>query len=310
MTKTYPMSEAQREVNRKKALNKYRDKIKENEVFCDACCMIVKKISIAQHNKSKKHIENFKEYNGSYFDDMLALFEKFKQSNGSQEISMKIHDFIEDKYYDEDGCPYIPESKKFTDAKTVEEKEFADKDYAIMASIIEEKLNTLTDRTLANNLLEQLEDIDATSKDSRQKYLNIFRTINSPEKPKEIKTIEEPKQILASKPILKKIEPIQYLNEEFPEYDKFIKATDKAKYDCLEYIVYNHQQIFEEDDYKKLTNALEEDEDEIEYNYIYEQVLKSKKEYELEERRQKSRINYFDNSDEEEEQEEEEEDDF
>ena len=309
MTKTYPMSEAQKKANMAKSVAKFKESIKDDEVFCSACRIPVKRLSLFNHNKGKKHIENSKALTKDYYEEMLELFEKFKKTNGCQDISTQLYYLIQSEFFDEDGCEIPSENDKKTDATTAEEKEFVDKDYASMGSILEEKLKTLKDRNLAFNLSEQMEQIDATSKNSRQNYLDIFRTVNSSNStllpsisnsptPKNIKILEEPK-------IVKKVERIEYFSEEFPEYEDFIKGTDTAKYDCLEFIKDSHLYLFDdnEDILKELQEHLEEHIVEN-YDELYKYILRLKKEYEIEERRNASRINFDSDEDDEEEEEE------
>ena len=153
-----------------------------------------------------------------------------------------------------------------------------------MSYIIEEKLKTLKDRNLAVNLSEQMEEIDATSKNSRQNYLDIFRTVNSSNSisvpsvnnlptPKQVKIIEEPKSV-------KKVEiKEQLLDEDFPPYSRFIKASDYAKLKCLENIAYNHQHIFEESSDLNIVAETIENENGDDYDEVYKRITILKSDY-------------------------------
>jgi hypothetical protein len=86
MPKSNTMTEEQKKINMNKAVAKYKAKIKDEEVFCDACRIPVKRLSIFNHNKGKKHIEKSKENNKDYYHNMLELFEKFKTCNSDKDI--------------------------------------------------------------------------------------------------------------------------------------------------------------------------------------------------------------------------------
>ena len=86
MPKSNTMTEEQKKINKAKSVAKYRENIKNDEIFCDVCCCLVKKISISQHNKGKKHIEKSKENSKDYYHNMLELFEKFKTCNSDKDI--------------------------------------------------------------------------------------------------------------------------------------------------------------------------------------------------------------------------------
>jgi hypothetical protein len=103
MPNTIPKTEEQKKSN-SKAVAKYRNTKKDGEVFCNACRIPVKLLSVFNHNKGKKHIENSKELTKDYFEEMVELFEKFKKTNDIQDISTQLYYLIQSEFFDEDGC--------------------------------------------------------------------------------------------------------------------------------------------------------------------------------------------------------------
>jgi hypothetical protein len=314
MTKHYPMTDAQKKLNRAKALAKYNEKIKEGEVMCQACCMPVKITSLFYHNKSKKHLANTKDDVLDIKQKIIKLAEELKDENHKTpvEVMRKIYHLIKDEYFEDDGEEKIEADEYYIQPTATNPDEVKFLSYkwpAPMKGMIDELIfeyDDVLDET-GDKLRQQSEKVDNDSQQAVQQLFDIYRNVMRLTKVKNIPEAPQPKEEKMVKfinDIKKKEEPIQYLDEEFPDYDKFIKATDKAKYDCLEYIFSNSSNIFEEDTYKRLTNELEEGED---YNYIYEQVLICKKQHEYDERRNSTRISM--DSEEEVEEEEEEDDD-
>ena len=311
MPKNYCMTEAEKKASMAKSVEKYKSKIKNDEIFCDACRIPVKRLSIFNHNKGKKHIENYKEFTKDYREEMLELFEKFKNSNDIQDISTQIYYLIQEQYFDAEGTEKVLDKDLKHDAKTQEEIAFCSQPVGSMSYdieiLIEEEVH---DHKLYDSVKEQRDKIDINSINAKQKLLDIWRRIKSTEEkpipaivakplpPKHIKTIEEPK-------VVKKVEiKEQLLEEDFPELHLFEKASSSAKYHTLSFIKDSHLYIFDNNEYvlKELEESLEEN---IEENYdeLYYVILGLKKEYDINERRNKSRINLDDSEEEEEEEE-------
>lgn len=315
MTKHYPMTEAQKQLNRAKALAKYNEKIKDGEVMCQACCMPVKITSLFYHNKSKKHLANTKDEVVGIKQKIIKLAEELKDENHKTpvEVMRKIYHLIKEEYFEDSGEEKIDADEYYIQPTAITPDEIKFLSYkwpAPMKGMIDELIFEYDDvlNETGDKLRAESEKVDNDSQKAVQQLFDIYRNVmrltkvkNIPEAPKPT----EEKIVKFIENIKAKEETIKYIDEEFPDYDKFIKATETAKYDCLEFIFSNSSNIFEEDTYKRLTNELEEDEDK---DYIYEQVLICKKQHEFDERRNKSRISF--ESEEEQEEEEEDEDEY
>lgn len=317
MPKKYCMTEAEKKASMAKSVAKFKESVKNDEVFCNACRIPVKRLSLFNHNKGKKHIENSKELTKDFSEELVELFEKFKKTNDIQEICCQIYYLIQEQYFDAEGTEKVPDKDLKHDAKTQEEIAFCSQPVGSMSYdieiLIEEEVH---DHKLYDSVKEQRDKIDINSINAKQKLLDVWRRIKSTEEkplisppivakplpPKHIKTIEEPK-------VVKKVEiKEQLLEEDFPELHLFEKASSSAKYHTLSFIKDSHLYIFDNNEYvlKELEESLEEN---IEENYdeLYYVILGLKKEYDINERRRATTI---DMNREEEDEEEEEEEDF
>ena len=269
MTKHYRMTEAQKKANMAKSVSKYKDKIKDDEIFCDACLCTVKKLSVFNHNRGKKHIEKSK----SVVKDIVSVFkkavEKLETGVNIKETAREIFYYLKNEYFDENECELLDDSEQFTDpeAKTPEEKEFCSQLYNHMAIDIDNMIEDLSDENLYDNLQEQRDKVDANKPSAKKLLLNIYRRIKS-----SLNKVDEPLKV--------KIQEIK-LDEDFPTYSRFIKASDKEKLKCLEFIVHNQQQIFDEN--RDLTIAIDtiESENVDYYDEVYSKILKLKSEYDI-----------------------------
>jgi hypothetical protein len=273
MTKTYPMSEAQKKINMNNAVSRYREKIKDDEIFCEACLCPVKRLSLFNHNRGKKHIEKSKSVVKDIVDIVRKALEKLDTGVNVKETVRELFYYIKNEYFDEDENEILDESEQYkeTDAKTEEEKQFSSQMYNGLVMDLDEMIEDISDANFYESLQSQRDKVDASKQDAKQKLLNIFRRIKAPEKPKEIKTIEEPK------PILKKVEVT--LDEPFPPFSRFYKASNIAKMKCLENIAYNYQEIFEESGDLNIVIDCIESENVDDYDEVYKRITILKSDY-------------------------------
>ncbi len=312
MTKHYPMTEAQKKINRAKALAKYNEKIKEGEVMCQACCMPVKITSLFYHNKSKKHLANTKDEVLDIKQKIIKLAEELKDENHKTpvEVIRKIYNLIKDEYYEDDG-EEKPEADEYyiqPTASTPEEVKFLSYKWpAPMKGMIDELIfeyDDVLDET-GDKLRQQSEKVDNDSQQAVQQLFDIYRNVmrltkvkNIPEPPKP----KEEKMVKFIDDIKKKEE--SPLDEEFPIISRFYKATKYQQVMCLENIYNFHSHMFESKELYELCEIID-NEDEDNYLEAYKKILLIK-EYHDEELNGTTI-----NSDQEEsEQEEEEEDDY
>jgi hypothetical protein len=275
MTKHYPMTDEQKKINMNKAVSKYKERIKEDEIICEACCIPVKKLSLSQHNRGKKHIEKSKNVSKDIEDVISKALDKIKTGVNIKETVRELFYYIKNDYFDEDENEILDETEQYkeTDAKTDEEKQFCGQMYNHMVMDIDEMIEDVSDVNLYESIESQRDKVDATKPDAKQKLLNIWRRIKSPEKPKEVKTIEEPK-------VVKKVEIKEVtLDEPFPPYSRFIKASNTAKIKCLENIAYNYQEIFEESNDLNIVIDTIESENVDDYDEVYKRITILKSDY-------------------------------
>ena len=273
MTKTYPISDAQKKSNMAKSVAKYKDKIKDDEIFCEACLCPVKRLSLFNHNRGKKHIEKSKTVIKDISGVIKKALDKIDRGINIKETVRELFYYIKNEYFDENECEILEESEQYkeTDAKTEEEKEFSNQMYNGMVMDLDEMIENISDADFYETLQSQRDKVDASKPSAKQLLLNIWRRIKIPEKPKEVKTIEEPK------PILKKVEVT--LDEPFPPFSRFYKASNNSKLKCLENIIYNHQYIFEESSDLNIVADTIESEDVDSYDEIYKRITILKSDY-------------------------------
>jgi len=137
MPKNYCMPQDQKKINKAKALAKYRENIKNDEIFCDACCCLVKKISISQHNKGKKHIEKSKNVVKDILDFIKNTVEKIENGNNIKECITDLFYKIRDEYFDADENEKVFDDDLKHDAKTEEEIAFCSQPVGSMSYDIE-----------------------------------------------------------------------------------------------------------------------------------------------------------------------------
>lgn len=281
MTKHYPMTDAQKKISMNKAVAKYKAKVKDDELFCEACLCAVKKLSLSQHNRGKKHIEKSKNVVKDILDFIKNTVEKIENGNNIKECITDLFYKIRDEYFDADENEKVLDEDLKHDAKTEEEIAFCSQPVSGMSYDIEILIEEeIQDHKLYDIIKEQRDKIDINIITAKQKLLDVWRRIKSTEeKPippivaKHIKTIEEPK-------VVKKVEiKEQLLDEDFPPYSRFIKVSNYAKLKCLENIAYNHQHIFEESYDLNVVAETIENENHDDYDEVYKRITILKSDY-------------------------------
>jgi hypothetical protein len=144
-----------------------------------------------------------------------------------------------------------------------------------MSMELEEMIENVEGVTSQEEFEEQKDKINSNDGNAKILLLNLWRRIKYPkvktiEEPKVVKTIEEPK-------VVKKVEIT--LDEPFPPYSRFIKASNTAKMKCLENIAYNYQEIFEESNDLNTVIDTIENENVDDYDDVYKRITILKSDY-------------------------------
>jgi hypothetical protein len=201
--------------NRKEYNKKYFQKLKAEEVYCEACRINVKLSSMPNHIKTKKHIQysnmpkNDKEIEeNNFIKDVIDKYLGGKMTK--KEFITEIGSLYEDMNVEEDK-EY--EETKYTEPKTTTavEKEFCNQTVHLM---IMDLGNLIDDNShIPDEMESELKSIERTKDEinSKIRLFNLYKRMNNFLNPQhkhvgevieqKIKTINEP----IIKPILKKV---------------------------------------------------------------------------------------------------------
>ena len=273
MTKHYPMTESQKKMNRAKAVIKYNEKIKNDEILCKACLIPVKYNSLFYHNKSKKHLANVSEEVDDTKTMIIKLAKELEENNEDPvDLLRKMYCIIKEKYYDDDGDEIIQDTEySKTNASTKDELDFVNQKYPApmkmtIDDLIENNYNSIGDVS-SEKFKKRKEDINNESPKAIIMLLELFRDIKKAIKTKII-DVSMPKEDIKKKEEYS----INYIEEDFPIISKFYKAYPKAQLKCLEDIYNYHSYMFESRELFDLCDTIS-NENEQEYLNVYKSIF-------------------------------------
>jgi len=214
--------------DKKKQYNKtYFEKLKSEEVYCEACRIKVKLSSMPNHVKTKKHIDySNMPANKKDIDEAAFIKETIQKYLGSK---MTKRDFLnemsllnEEMNVEEERDH---EETKYTEPKTAtkKEKEYCNQTVHIMIMDLELLLDD--NSHIPDEMEAELKSIERTKDavNSKVRLFNLYKRMNNFLNPvqkqigevieQKIKEIDEPK------PILKKVEIVEPINDEIDDRD-------------------------------------------------------------------------------------------
>lgn len=283
--------------DKKKYNQTYNKKLAEQEVYCDACCIKVKLISMPRHKQSKKHIEKANKQTSNLKEEVLALLNHKNPKKSDDDILKDIYYLIQAQYFNEEGEEVLDQENFYTmpDTANLEEKNFCSQSISSIRMDLDsmfEEYSSLS--SILPSQLEPIEEsynkIDTMDTNAKKMFLSIFRRlkklVDKQDKTEEpiqqldlpkpiIKTIEEPKSILKKKvEVVVEEQECDECNdiEEFMPYSKFIKLQVETKLDYLASFFDNFDKhTF--DNYGSLYDLFEKSNSGDEFNSLYNQIL-------------------------------------
>jgi hypothetical protein len=219
-------------LNRKEYNKRYFEKLKAEEVYCEACRINVKLSSMPNHIKTKKHIQysnmpkNNKENEENNY--IKELIENYLGGKMTKKDFLNEMGSLYEQQNEEEDKEY--EETKYTEPipTNKQERDFCSQSVHIMVMDLEELLDE--NSHIPDEMEAELKTIERTKDEvnSKVRLFNLYKRMNNFLNPvykqvaevieQKIKTIEEPVKPIV-KPILKKVEIVEPMDDEIDDRD-------------------------------------------------------------------------------------------